>query len=94
MAPLLQNLKTSQKFASLSSIKQYLLRCTEGIFKGKFLFINITPDGEIFGSGDPEHNQDITMYIESAGLSLRHAGIVYTDANGSTFDEDENQELD
>jgi hypothetical protein len=44
--------------------KQYLLRCTDGIFKGKFLFINVTPDGEVFGSGDPEQNQDITMYIE------------------------------
>jgi hypothetical protein len=62
--------------------KQYLLRCTDGIFKGKFLFINVTPDGEVFGSGDPEQNQDITMYIESAGLSLRHASIVYTDADG------------
>jgi hypothetical protein len=41
------------------------------------LFINTTPDGEIFGSGDPEINQDITMYIESAELSERHADIKF-----------------
>lgn len=56
------------------------------------MFINVTPDGEVFGSGDPEQNQDITMYIESAGLSLRHASIVYTDANGQPFDCEENSE--
>lgn len=57
--------------------KHYLLKCTRGIFNGKFLFINTTPEGEVFGSGDPEQNEDITMYIESADLSLRHASIKY-----------------
>ena len=32
----------------------YMLKCTDGIFSGKFLYINTTPDGELFGSGDPE----------------------------------------
>ncbi len=32
----------------------YLLKCTDGIFSGKFLYINTTPDGELFGSGDPD----------------------------------------
>jgi hypothetical protein len=36
--------------------KHYLLKCTDGIFEGKFLYINTTPDGELFGSGDPEEN--------------------------------------
>ena len=36
-----------------------------------------SPEGEVFGSGDPEKNEDITMYIESADLSLRHASIKY-----------------
>jgi len=53
------------------------LKCTDGIFSGKFLYINTTPDGEVFGSGDPEENQDITMYIESADLSERHADIKF-----------------
>ena len=49
--------------------------------------MNTTPDGELFGSGDPEQNQDITMYIESAELSERHADIKYEDADGQLFDE-------
>lgn len=54
------------------------------------MFINTTPDGELFGSGDPEVNEDITMYIESAGLSERHAEIKFEDSQGKTFDgEDE-----
>lgn len=64
--------------------QNYLLRCTDGIFSGKFLFINTTPEGEIFGSGDPELNQDITMYIESANLAERHADIKFLELNGST----------
>ena len=54
-----------------------MLKCTDGIFSGKFLFINKTPDGEVFGAGDPEENPDITMYIESAELSERHADIKF-----------------
>ena len=57
--------------------KHYLLKCTDGIFDGKFLFINTTPDGEVFGSGNPEVNEDITMYIEAAELSERHADIKF-----------------
>ena len=53
------------------------MKCTDGIFSGKFLFINTTPDGEVFGSGNPEENEDITMYIEAAELSERHADIKF-----------------
>ena len=56
----------------------YLLKCTDGIFSGKFLFINTTPEGELFGSGDPE-KIDLTMYIESAELSEKHAEIKFID---------------
>lgn len=56
----------------------YLLKCTDGIFSGKFLFINTTPDGELFGSGDPD-KIDLTMYIESADLADRHAEIKLVD---------------
>lgn len=56
----------------------YLLKCTDGIFSGKFLFINTTPDGELFGSGDPD-KIDLTMYIESADLSEKHAEIKFVD---------------
>src|SRR5688500_3048610 len=56
----------------------YVLKCTDGIFSGKFLFINTTPDGELFGSGDPE-KIDLTMYIESAELSEQHAEIKFVE---------------
>ena len=57
--------------------KHYLLKYTDGIFEGKFLYMNTDPEGELFGSGDPEENQDITMYIELADLAERHAQIKY-----------------
>ena len=81
LAPLLSTLGGSGiSFRSLEENldgPHYLLKCTDGIFSGKFLYINTTPDGEVFGSGDPEENQDITMYIESANLSERHADIKF-----------------
>ena len=55
-----------------------MLKCTDGIFSGKFLYINTTPDGELFGSGDPD-TIDLTMYIESAELSEKHAEIKFVD---------------
>ena len=81
LAPLLSTLKG--KGLSFKSLEErldgphYVLKCTEGIFTGWFLFINTTPDGEVFGSGDPEVNQDITMYIESSDLSEHHADIKF-----------------
>lgn len=81
LAPLISTLiPKNLTFRSLEEQPEsphYLLKCTDGIFSGKFLFINTTPDGEVFGSGDPEVNQDITMYIESAQLSERHADIKF-----------------
>ena len=46
----------------------------KGIFGGKFIYINLTSDGEVFGS-DP--NADLTLYIENGGLSPKHADIKY-----------------
>ena len=42
------------------------------------MYINTTPDGELFGSGDPE-KIDLTMYIEQAELSERHAEIKFVE---------------
>lgn len=55
-------------------IVDYVLRCIKGIFVGRFIYINLTEDGESFGS-DPDG--DLTMYVENSGLSLRHAEIKY-----------------
>ena len=73
--------KTMQKVqdeAEINSYYNYVLKCTDGIFMNKFIYINTTPDGELFGSGDPEA-LDLTMYIESANLSERHAEIKFVD---------------
>jgi len=60
LAPLLSTLKSKKlTFRDLEDNLEgplYLLKCTDGIFSGKFLYINTTPDGEVFGSGDPEEN--------------------------------------
>jgi hypothetical protein len=51
-----------------------LLKCTEGIFEGKFFYINMTPEGEVIGSvGD----QTVSMHIENASLSPAHAEIKF-----------------
>lgn len=52
----------------------YLLKCTDGIHKGMFLYMNTTPDGESFGSGDPDR---LTMYIEGGDLDEEHAEIKF-----------------
>jgi hypothetical protein len=39
----------------------FVLRCTDGKFVGNFFYINTTPDGEVFGQGNPD---ELTMYIE------------------------------
>lgn len=55
-------------------IVDYTLRCIKGLFRGRFFYLNLTPEGEVFGS-DP--NENLTMYIENSNLSPRHAEITY-----------------
>ena len=74
----LSKMSLSKEYVAESGNYNYLLKCTDGIFSGKFLYINTTPDGELFGSGDPE-KIDLTMYIESAELSERHVEIKFVD---------------
>ena len=62
----------------MGSYYNYVLKCTDGIFLNKFIFINTTPDGELFGSGNPEE-LDLTMYIESADLDEKHAEIKFVE---------------
>ena len=46
-----------------NDIYNYLLKCTDGIFEGKFFYINMTPEGELIGGvGDPS----VSMHIENA----------------------------
>lgn len=88
VAPLIENflgngdtykkLLEQQNLGEINDHYNFVLKCTDGIFKGKFLYINTTPDGELFGSGDPDE-LDLTMYIESANLSAKHAEIKFID---------------
>mmetsp|Transcript_2124 Transcript_2124/g.5259 ORF Transcript_2124/g.5259 Transcript_2124/m.5259 type:complete len:580 (-) Transcript_2124:2222-3961(-) len=55
---------------------ELLLKCTSGLYKGRFLYINTSPEGESFGS-DLAADAGLTTYIEQAGLSLRHAEIKF-----------------
>ena len=73
-----KKLQEIQDMSETNTFYNYILKCTDGIFHGKFLYINTTPDGELFGSGSPEE-YDLTMYIESANLSPKHAEIKFVD---------------
>mmetsp|Transcript_5756 Transcript_5756/g.10369 ORF Transcript_5756/g.10369 Transcript_5756/m.10369 type:complete len:656 (-) Transcript_5756:126-2093(-) len=53
----------------------FVARCTQGLFAGRFIYINRTPQGELFGSD--RASSDVTMYIENAGLSPSHAEIKF-----------------
>lgn len=53
----------------------YVIKCTEGLFAGRFIYVNRTPQGELFGSDGS--CKDITMYIEHANLSPKHAEIKF-----------------
>ena len=82
-APLIFSRNLTYSFSQCIDDKLYLLRCTDGEFRGRFLYINRTEGGELFGSANPEHYEQITMYIEEAGLSPFHAQITYADLNGN-----------
>lgn len=72
-----ETMKTTQTIP-ISQVEEiivdYVFRCIKGIYSGKFIYINLTPEGEVFGS-DPE--ADLTLYIENSGLSPKHADIKY-----------------
>ena len=53
----------------------YSLRCINGLFKDRFAYINLGPDGEIIGSAN---EPDITLTIEDESIEVRHAKIHFT----------------
>lgn len=60
---------------------KFVLKCIEGVYKNRFLFINTTPDGEIFGSGDAK-TYGLTLQIEGAGLDTKHAQLKFDGFKG------------
>lgn len=61
----------------------YVIKCTEGLFCGRFIYVNRTPQGELFGSD--KGDRDITMYIQNAKLSPKHAEIKFNDQTHQYF---------
>eukprot|EP00928_Gymnodinium_smaydae_P039846 TRINITY_DN27132_c0_g1_i1.p1 TRINITY_DN27132_c0_g1~~TRINITY_DN27132_c0_g1_i1.p1 ORF type:complete len:704 (-),score=148.67 TRINITY_DN27132_c0_g1_i1:110-2074(-) len=61
----------------------YVVRCTQGLFEGRFIYVNRTPQGELFGSD--KGSKEITMYIENANLSPKHAEIKFNDQTYQYF---------
>jgi serine/threonine protein phosphatase PrpC len=61
----------------------YVVKCTEGLFSGRFIYVNRTPQGELFGSD--KSSKDITMYIENANLSPKHTEIKFNDQTYQYF---------
>lgn len=59
----------------------YVLKCVDGPFYNKFIYINTSSVGETIG-GATEYDiavnpHKITMYIENVELSEKHAEIVF-----------------
>mmetsp|Transcript_82524 Transcript_82524/g.220572 ORF Transcript_82524/g.220572 Transcript_82524/m.220572 type:complete len:606 (-) Transcript_82524:82-1899(-) len=61
----------------------FVLKCTKGLFAGRFIYANRTDAGEIFGSD--KDAADITMYIENADLAPRHAEIRFMERTFQYF---------
>mmetsp|Transcript_97814 Transcript_97814/g.277255 ORF Transcript_97814/g.277255 Transcript_97814/m.277255 type:complete len:640 (-) Transcript_97814:185-2104(-) len=61
----------------------YAIRCTRGRFAGRFIYVNRTPQGELFGSD--KSSKDVTMYIENASLSPKHAEIKFNSQSYQYF---------
>lgn len=61
----------------------YVVKCTQGLFSGRFIYVNRTPQGELFGSD--KGSKDITMYIENANLSPKHTEIKFNDQTYQYF---------
>eukprot|EP00747_Dinoflagellata_sp_TGD_P222617 gnl/TRDRNA2_/TRDRNA2_94323_c0_seq2.p1 gnl/TRDRNA2_/TRDRNA2_94323_c0~~gnl/TRDRNA2_/TRDRNA2_94323_c0_seq2.p1 ORF type:complete len:638 (+),score=123.55 gnl/TRDRNA2_/TRDRNA2_94323_c0_seq2:57-1970(+) len=61
----------------------YVVKCTEGLFSGRFIYVNRTPQGELFGSD--KGSKEITMYIENANLSPKHTEIKFNDQTYQYF---------
>ena len=55
---------------------KYVLKCIDGVYKNRFLFITTHPDGEVFGAGDAKLF-GLTLQIEGVGLASKHAQLKF-----------------
>merc|ERR1719498_2048579 len=79
----LETLERAQMDQIDSGPVDYVVKCTEGLFSGRFIYVNRTPQGELFGSD--KGCKDITMYIENANLAPKHAEIKFNDQTYQYF---------
>mmetsp|Transcript_43988 Transcript_43988/g.99390 ORF Transcript_43988/g.99390 Transcript_43988/m.99390 type:complete len:647 (+) Transcript_43988:87-2027(+) len=61
----------------------YIVKCTEGLFAGRFIYVSRSAQGELFGSD--KGSKDVTMYIENAELSPKHAEIKFNSQSCQYF---------
>lgn len=74
-APLITSSSINFEDLPQSEFYHFLLKCTDGLFKGKFFYINTSSEGEIIGGGD---YNSLTLHIEKAGLEDKHCSIKFT----------------
>lgn len=58
------------------------MQSRDGIFKGRFCYLNITEEGEVIGSD--QENKDISLLIDRGNVSKLHASIKFI--NDSKFE--------
>lgn len=79
IAPLIETLIGEGKEVSpteiTNGVMDYSLKCISGPHKGKFAYINLTPDGEIIG--DRDEDGQVTLAVPGANLDPKHAQIIY-----------------
>ena len=57
----------------VNGLVDYSIRCLKGIHRGKFFYINLTPEGELIG-GDPS-DPSLSLFMENSNLDNRHIQI-------------------
>lgn len=77
-APLIEDLINQNKDIATINLHNglidYSLRCVKGTHKDNFVFLNLTPEGEVIGSDSED--KSITLFIENANLDKKHAQII------------------
>jgi len=69
-------LDVKERFVDIDiGVFDYVLKCIEGPFTGRFIYISTAPEGEIVGGED---SPQLTMLAETADLSPVHFEIKFT----------------
>ena len=80
-----ENYEISLSVESLQEIKElplrYVLKCINGMYRNRSLFISTNPEGELIGAGSTKDNA-LTLQIEGARLSLKHIKLVFDGVKG------------